>query len=499
MAGTPENKYGLDLRRAWAQVLSEVARDKIPDILHWQDYAHIWPEWERTLAEQLNNDTYTPTRPVHVEIPKDALATRPMALLTPLDRTVYQAIVDQLAPAIEAELTDAVYSARLKQSTPARTQVKPQIREWLRFQHAGRDLHLKDGYLHALTTDVASYFEYVDIEILIRDLRSLGGVSADSLSLLSRFLNEIQRNTNLWGLPQGPECSAILGNYYLLPADAVLAMHPVKHVRFQDDIKIFAHSAEVLRLAHKDVVHQMRARHLNLSVHKTKLLEGKQILEAFEDSRKDAIAYGLQIGDDAAPGDLRSLFDDATTSSPYKDRDIRFSVTRMADLDDPYAVPWILDHLPDVPYLAPQLVDYLSPYTAEDPAVERRVTEYLQDPTKNLYPFAELHLLRMYATAPRLTHASKATAWRTLRDPAKESFVRQFAARCIGRHASAADISQLRAMFGQSGEYAIRRAILVAIAEAGGADPAWLGTVDKGDTTLRPTCAYLKSKPRLPI
>jgi hypothetical protein len=479
-------------------VIAEVKRDPVPDILEWEDYKLAWPRWEDELNRALNEDSYHPQSPMLVEVAKDAFATRPTLLLRPKDRVLYEALVEQFAPIIDGQLNEHVYSARLRQSRPARTWLKPQVREWLRFQKAGRDLYTVSDYAYALTTDVASYFEYIQVETLIRDLKRLPGVQESHVNLLSRLLNELERSTDGWGLPQGPEASAILGNFYLLPVDQALSMQPVRYLRFQDDLKVFADSPAKLRLALRDVIRTLRHRRLNLSVHKTKMLVGDEILTAFEDDRKTAIQYGLNIGDEAAIDDLRLLFDDAVEAKPRRDRDIRFSVYRLEDKHDPHAVGWILDHLADVPYLAPALTKYLSDHMSAFSEIEVRVTEFLKDPAANLYPFMELHLVRMLARADHVSDRTHTLLWGILRDRNKETYVREHAARAVGRHPRSGDLDLLKTLFATEPDPLVRRALLVACHESGGRDPAWLATLATAHEDLKPTCDYLMGNPILP-
>jgi hypothetical protein len=345
---------------------------------------------------------------------------------------------------------------------------------------------------------VTSYFEYVEIDVLIRDLAALPGIGQNHLALLSKMLNHLERSTDMWGLPQGQTTSSILGNFYLLPLDTALLRQPVRFARYSDDIKVFANGPTELRLALRDMIGILRNRHLNLSFHKTRILQGAEILDEFEDSHKAAIQYGLDVGDVRTPNQLTALFDRAVTSKPVDARDVRFAIPRLAKLDDSHAVRWILDHLPEVPYLASHLVEYLGVFMDRMPDIEQRVRSYLDEPRENIYPYSELHIIRMLSQAKSLAKETNDSVWRILKDQNKDRFVREHAARCIGRHAAIGDPALLKAYFKTSAELRLRRALLVAIAESGSADSAWLGSVEKDDPALASTCQYLRSARKLP-
>lgn len=262
---------------------------------------------------------------------------------------------------------------------------------------------------------------------------------------------------DLNGIPQGPEVSSVLGNFYLRPLDAILRKLDVRFLRFQDDIKVFAAEPHILRRAVHSLTPVVRGRHLNLSTGKTKLLTGDAVREHFEDSHKDAINYGLSIGAAEAPQELRDLFDGAVYGNEIQERDVKFSVNRLAKLNDDHAVPWILDNLSNVPYLASILVRYLGQHLEGRPEIEERVREFLTDPARNIDPYVELQLIRMFSGASAIDNETFGLLWATLVDPSKESSVRQFAARAFGWHLRAGhneDLALLRGLVTKEGEVA---------------------------------------------
>jgi hypothetical protein len=491
--------YNLDLDAAWKRVLGEASSDAIPDVLRLDDQKTHWPALKEAIISQLDAGSYHPAPPRLVEVPKDEFTSRPIAMMRLFDRVIYEAIVDKLVPAIEIALPDAVYSARVKIGKTGKTRMPPQVQQWLRFQHAGKQLCDEGDFGFMLSTDVSSYFEYVDLATLIKELKALPEIDAKDADLLSRLLNDMERATDIWGLPQGPTASSILGNFYLLPIDRYLGMQSVRHIRFQDDIKIFSESSATLRRVLRQCVRILRGRHLNFSVHKTRLLEGDEILTEFEDAVKDAIQYGIKIGAASVADDLHQLFDQATQSRPVNSRDVRFVVVRLADRKDPYAVDWILDHLSEVPYLASHLVDYLSQHFEDIPTIETRLVAFLEDPVENSYPHTELHLVRLMATAKQIDDDTYASVWRILNDAARPVYVREHAARCVGRHARPGDLALIRSAFSGETDNSLRRALLVAATEAAGIpDRAWLASVGTSEPVLRPTCDFLASRAVLP-
>jgi hypothetical protein len=417
------------------------------------------------------------------------------------DRVVYEAVMSALSETLDSELVEEVHSARLVRNSKGRLFRPDQKKAWVRFQRSGRELCEKYENVCMLTTDITSYFEFIDLDLLLKELRSVPNVSARLVDLLARVLHGFSDVTQLNGIPQGPEVSSFLGNFYLRPLDAILRKLDVRFTRFQDDIKVFAHERHVLRKAIHELTPVIRARRLNLSSAKTKILEGADVLGHFEDARKDAIQYRIEIEDDTVVEDLRELFDHAVRAE-VQERDLKFAVYRLGKLGDDHAVPWILDHLADVPYLSELLVRYLSLHATNQPEIEEPVVAFLKDERSNIIPYVEMQLVRMFANAAEIQEPTYGVLWDILLNPSSDSQSRQFAARAIGRHLNrgrVADLELLRGVFHRNAhDTPLRRALLVGLKEAGDADKAFLDGVAAGDPALRYVCRYLRSNPKLP-
>lgn len=492
-------KYQLDLDEAWKRTLRWAARDaKVPDILRWQDHALAWESWKEAIIKALDGDAYTPGQAYVVEEPKDGFAVRPFAVLPPIDHVIYEAVVGKMVGPIDAVLSDAVFSSRVREVKGlGNFKLHDGRQSWLKFQEAARELYEQYDEAFMLTTDVASYFDSIDIRTLIAELQTVDGIQLEDVRLLGRILNSFESGSDIWGLPQGPEASFILGNFYLLAVDRCLDALPVRLLRYQDDMKVFGDSEHVLRRALRDVIGVMRNRRLSIAVRKTKLLRGAEILTEVEDTKKDAIQYGLEHNDPAAPEAIRNLFDEAVQASPISGRDMRFAVYRLQQLNDPHGIPWILDHLSEVPNLAQLLVDYLSSHLGTYAEIEPRINGFLVDTNLNLYPFVEMQLIRMFANAATISDGTLQTMKAIASDGNKEGFVREHAYRAIGRHARPGDVAAMKTQFNKLDDRRLRRALAVAITDAA-KDKAWLNTAGSQDSHLAHTCNYLKAVTTIP-
>ena len=133
----------------------------------------------------------------------------------------------------------------------------------MRWRHDVVDSIRTDGPWMA-ETDISAYFDFVKHELLLPELITLG---ADP-SIIDR-LREMLR---VWGitpntgLPQGPNASRLLGNFYLNPVDAAMDQHPgIRYFRYMDDIRIVGSSRATVIAALQTLISECRRRGLALS------------------------------------------------------------------------------------------------------------------------------------------------------------------------------------------------------------------------------------------
>ena len=197
--GAVSTNYQLDLDGAWARVLSEAWSDQVPDVLRWDDSKLAWAASKARIEEQLTEGTYVPNPPMLVEVPKDGFVTRLIAVFDPGDRAVFEAIVDRLTPFIESALPPEARGFRIKSGKKGKSRMQSQPVAWAKFQADCRRFYDTSGLDYLITTDITAYFQYVEFEILGDDLKSLAGVAARNVDLLTSILNAIRRSTHIWG------------------------------------------------------------------------------------------------------------------------------------------------------------------------------------------------------------------------------------------------------------------------------------------------------------
>ena len=197
------------------------------------------------LIQQIKDGKYKPNPVRRVEIPKEEKGkVRKLGIPTVVDRVVQQAVAQELTPIFEEQFSDSSYGFRPKRSAhDALKKIKSLVEE---------------GYVYAVSMDLASYFDTVNhsklIEVLSRTIKD-GRV----ISLIHRFLNAGVMEDGGFkatgeGVPQGGPLSPLLGNVMLNELDKELERRGHRFVRYADDCMILCKSRKSAERTLKHVV-----------------------------------------------------------------------------------------------------------------------------------------------------------------------------------------------------------------------------------------------------
>lgn len=278
------------------------------------------------ILRQLGKGTYHPKPLVKIDIPKNPLSVRPGAVLCFEDSIVLHAIMFLIAERFEQGMSESVYSYRLKagfkdgknkQSMFKDSDVldlpylkrktvskhidpfEPWYANWPEFDDVSRKAFTERGHRFLAVSDIAAYFENIQIPILRDQLLRALPDDPRIVNLLISFFESWAAKTDegrsQWrGIPQGNCVSSFLGNIFLMKVDtafhnfqANLPAGAVEYYRYMDDIRIFTKEEADARKAILLLEKTLRDLHLNVQSAKTKILreEDLEITGEILDSR----------------------------------------------------------------------------------------------------------------------------------------------------------------------------------------------------------------------
>lgn len=268
---------------AWSNIGSASIDIGLPDVIAYADVECQWDSFKHRFVASFETGNYCPSSVEIVDLPKDRLTVRPLARLEIAHRLIYEALVVAAAPNIKKAISPAVYSNRWW--TKKQRFLSP-TKSWIRMQRAARRLHMRHTTRLLARTDVSAFYEHVDTDILVDDLKQLG-VADWILSALDAFLRAFNGLSSAWGIPQGSDMSGMLANLYLATLDAEIRRSDCQHFRYSDDIYIFGSDWTALRQVLIRANRTLRHRHLNLAASKTDIFESCDVLSRLEDREKD--------------------------------------------------------------------------------------------------------------------------------------------------------------------------------------------------------------------
>lgn len=362
-----------------------------PDVLRFEDDLGSRDELIAAAAARVDlEDPFDP--PTYVPVPKSPVFPRNAVDLSLTDRLAYQALVGSFAHLLDAEMTESVYSARLS-------------RRRSHFLRSGRDAWLtwrrdvaeavRAGDVWMAETDITAFFDFIKHELLLPELQQVG-VEPGVVGALREMLRTWTVTPNT-GVPQGPNASRVLANFYLSPVDAAMrAGTNISYFRYMDDIRIVGSSRAEVIGALQVLDGECRRRGLALSTKKTELHEGEQAIRSLEDRILDELQYAVDFGDDE-DDELRKKLALLFTRSLKTDglvntRHARFSLGRLYRLRDHTVANRVLDNLELLAPLREIAPKYLHPFLGRK-GTQRRLSQFLADPDRNSSPFLSSWLL----------------------------------------------------------------------------------------------------------
>ncbi|MHC4187915.1 MAG: RNA-directed DNA polymerase, partial [Planctomycetota bacterium] len=321
------------LIRGWHLARLDTKQDFAEDLYSTDVYSLDLNLRIKETISRLSTETFQPRPLLRLEVPKGSLGFRPGSVIPIQDRVVVSAIVFLIAEKVDRQFPDSVYSWRLKKPLPKKGPIfregeptahpflkkktirkrfdpfEPWYQMWPDFDKKSRKTFIEDQYRYLATSDIAAYFENIQLPILRDQLLQHFPEEPQIVNLLFTFLETWALRTSdgrahLRGIPQGNFVSSFLGNLFLMPLDRRFSDFEkecdVRYFRYMDDVRVFTKRLEDDRLSVFTMDRELKRLHLNVQTAKTKILDNKagEISRAFIDERVDEISDLLEEIDD---------------------------------------------------------------------------------------------------------------------------------------------------------------------------------------------------------
>ena len=173
----------LEIERAVRNVDIDIRGDWYRDPWGWPEVRWALKRDPETFTKRLNSEGVRRCAPI--DVPKENFAVRPAIVLDPIDRVIYQALVDRLSPDLIGSQPDWVYGWRLPPGSEERGKYARNDYQWDNFR---TQLNGLAGWFDVgLKTDVVSFFASVELDSvadLVSDLTGTGAVQTRLLDLL---------------------------------------------------------------------------------------------------------------------------------------------------------------------------------------------------------------------------------------------------------------------------------------------------------------------------
>jgi hypothetical protein len=243
-----------NLRLAWRRVTSGL------NTSYKAAYRPILEAYElaadRALADlrlRLIANAYQPITPLRTYYPKASGLQRPITYLVVEDLIVYQALANLFSSKVSSRRRRL--QGRVLFSNYFASPTSPfAVDQWWRGYGAMRlryEVLYRAGYKWVVKFDLASFYETVSHEILMRVIAPRGGshgLTDPARDWLAAWTSPSPSGTYSHGIPQGPVASDILAECILLPIDEEMSRR-FRYVRYVDDIRLFGRSEDDLKVA----------------------------------------------------------------------------------------------------------------------------------------------------------------------------------------------------------------------------------------------------------
>ncbi len=433
--------------------------------------------WLQSLSKKLA-EGYFPKTSRLCWIPKPNYQLRPGNILTLKDEVVYNLIIGKLYSKIWDALEpyqgnpDVAYPL----STPDSKEkwVKSNFKSWDKFRELSFD-RMATGVEYVVVSDVTGFYENIDQDKLISDLKQIVG-SCPEIDLLRNCLRKWSIRGDK-GIPQGYSASDILAKVFVSPIDQALQNDGFIHLRYVDDIRIFCNTHTEAKRAIAQLSLNVHQKGLNLQSAKTKILSIDQATIEFDGVTKiikniqegiisqinqDLIENGpyadeedhgllLQAQNELPPDAIESAFNAnflLVNVATFNKTLFHYLLNRLAQAKSKLAVNYCIETLKDKAEETGSILNYFEKIDLDTDKLNELV-EYISLPT-SIYNYQNYLILKWLWDNNLVTEKIIKICRIFLKDHNREQWLRSYSFAYLGKYGSKKDLDEIQLMYSQS-------------------------------------------------
>jgi hypothetical protein len=255
--------------------------------------------WLEEVEQLVDSARYVAEPAPPLEVAKPKWHVRPGLALSLRDQLAYHYASLKAAAVVAPLLEWSAYTVRFsyRVARGGREWFEKEFQGWRNFDHVSLG-KISDGAKYVIVADISGYYENIDIGRLVTELAAaqVDRTVRDQLSSLWNKWAGVRGR----GIPQGCAPSHVFGEFYLDPVDRGLSAFGIEHIRYLDDMRVFANSDKEAKLQLHELSRLLRDRGLNLQTAKTEILSAARAKTHFSAVRKYITRVSRKIAEELA-------------------------------------------------------------------------------------------------------------------------------------------------------------------------------------------------------
>lgn len=335
--------------------------------------------------------------------------------------------------------------------------------------------YLKDNTSFVVVADITGFYENIDTDKLLSDLRQLSGGSKPEIDLLRICLRKWSARGDK-GIPQGYSASDLLAKVYANQIDLGLINDGYHHLRYVDDIRIFCRSKVEAKRAIYDLSRHLHTRGLNLQSAKTKILSASDAFKEFdgvkptvEGIQKELMAeIQTETAEEGPYSDtltidrlllkykklpsvvLERTFEEyfsASNPAPFNKTLFHYLLNRLDKANSRIAVNYCLGAL----HKRPEETSYILKYFSEiGPSTTdiNSIIEYLLSPMA-IYDYQCYQLLKWFSVENVKEERLLKYSRQVMKDLGRDLWLRSWGLAYLGSHGDISDLASIESLYAE--------------------------------------------------